>query len=866
VNKSNSISRILGQFLFLLLPTIIVVLFILWNSNQYFSLLKEQWYWQTCYFSIGLIISFHLYQTRLRFLPSASILAFILFSVYQLIDHFAIGEFDSFFLSVQFLVFAYLFFAGWLIGWGLQRVGFFSIILSGLLIIICIYLISKTGEITISKLLQYFSPVVIFGIYQIYTHQLFRSETDFDRRFWWKFSKRFIVFISMLLLVFGGVVYFMYDEIKERVEEYGGQGKEGENQMLKNNKDGTVENKKSMGMGLSNQRNKNPEPLFCAHIDNYFPNTEIPNPLYLTSFHFTKFDTLTETFERDSTYAESDEFQPNPVAIPLFFSYRDSSRLVKSLGTKNRKTVNIEVYKKRLSASAFIAPSTAFWVQPITVEKDFQQEFKSAYRAKSYVSELNSAYFIYNTNNPQIVSFQQKRFETLRKAKGYETIDQKFYQYHTYFPAATQYQPIKYLADSLSKNKKTTIDKVLAVRDYFTARNELGEQTFKYTDNPGVPGLPSSSKLMYFLFESKKGYCAYYAGATVFILRAMKIPCRIVTGFLTVDRSDKNTGWYWFYEDQSHGWVQVYFPEYGWIDFDTTVGNDEAEQSPSPDGTPPMQPPNPVIAMSGKVLTIDTIRKFVSLQINNLIFKDHEYQSINEKAQLDLTQSNIWKDSLMVSVSQIHQGDDVMTVSYLDKLNSYAVEKNEKQLLDKMIKPLPMDEFFIKDLKNEKNIEKAQQKPIEFHSWKYYAAIILFSLLGLLIFILCIPRLFYVYLKMRIKLSKQINQQAYYTYQSSLFFLNQYGISLNGLSAYQFAKQKVDAVYGTQFVLFMNAYLKQKYSNQALNSREELTIQNFFKPFEQKIDHAFSFKQRLFNFMNLNRFINYFYLPEPEQN
>jgi hypothetical protein len=36
------------------------------------------------------------------------------------------------------------------------------------------------------------------------------------------------------------------------------------------------------------------------------------------------------------------------------------------------------------------------------------------------------------------------------------------------------------------------------------------------------------------------------------------------------------------------------FPEYGWIDFDTTVGNDEAEQSPTPDGTPPMEPPRPI--------------------------------------------------------------------------------------------------------------------------------------------------------------------------------------------------------------------------------------------------------------------------------
>ena len=58
---------------------------------------------------------------------------------------------------------------------------------------------------------------------------------------------------------------------------------------------------------------------------------------------------------------------------------------------------------------------------------------------------------------------------------------------------------------------------------------------------------------MYFLFENRKGYCAYYAGATLFMLRSLGIPSRIAVGFLTVDRSGgKNKGWYWYYADQAH--------------------------------------------------------------------------------------------------------------------------------------------------------------------------------------------------------------------------------------------------------------------------------------------------------------------------
>ncbi len=71
---------------------------------------------------------------------------------------------------------------------------------------------------------------------------------------------------------------------------------------------------------------------------------------------------------------------------------------------------------------------------------------------------------------------------------------------------------------------------------HFLSKDEEGQPLFKYTDNPGIPGLPSANKLTYFLFENRKGYCAYYAGATLFLLRALGMPTRVATGFLTVDR------------------------------------------------------------------------------------------------------------------------------------------------------------------------------------------------------------------------------------------------------------------------------------------------------------------------------------------
>ena len=247
-----------------------------------------------------------------------------------------------------------------------------------------------------------------------------------------------------------------------------------------------------------------------------------------------------------------------------------------------------------------------------------------------------------------IEMFQEQRFGILRKAKNYKNIDKRFMDYYTYFPSSSKYDDFKLLADSLDTTAQSTIDKVIAIRDYFKQKNPLGEDVYSYSDNPGIPGLPGASKLSTFMFETKKGWCTYYAGSSLLLLRAMKIPSRIAVGFLTIDRSDNNKGWYWFYQDQAHAWIQVYFPEYGWLDFDFTIGNDEAQQSPAPDQTPPMQPPKAVVVASGEITTIDTIKKVFSLAANHFIYKDKEYKNIREKIKINGGQAKIWLDSIQV--------------------------------------------------------------------------------------------------------------------------------------------------------------------------------------------------------------------------
>jgi hypothetical protein len=68
------------------------------------------------------------------------------------------------------------------------------------------------------------------------------------------------------------------------------------------------------------------------------------------------------------------------------------------------------------------------------------------------------------------------------------------------------------------------------------------------------------------------------------LMRHFGVPARLVQGFLPGER-DELTGLETVRFSDSHAWVEVYFPGYGWVDFDPTGGN-VAQQAPIPVGEP----------------------------------------------------------------------------------------------------------------------------------------------------------------------------------------------------------------------------------------------------------------------------------------
>jgi len=116
------------------------------------------------------------------------------------------------------------------------------------------------------------------------------------------------------------------------------------------------------------------------------------------------------------------------------------------------------------------------------------------------------------------------------------------------------------LAGQVTAGAASPFEKVKGVKNY------LGTN-FAYTLDP--PRDTSLSPMDDFLFKSKAGYCEHFATAMTLMLRATGVPARMVSGFMGGEWNEYG-GFYLVREQDAHTWVEVYFPDYGWVRFDPT--------------------------------------------------------------------------------------------------------------------------------------------------------------------------------------------------------------------------------------------------------------------------------------------------------
>jgi transglutaminase-like putative cysteine protease len=127
------------------------------------------------------------------------------------------------------------------------------------------------------------------------------------------------------------------------------------------------------------------------------------------------------------------------------------------------------------------------------------------------------------------------------------------------------------LSQRLLEDSRTPEDYVQNVLEY------LGN-TAEYTYSETPP--PSARTLDGFLFDAKQGYCQQFSGAMALLLRMAGIPARVATGFST-GATDVKTGEYVVRDFDAHSWVEVYYPDFGWVTFDPTPAASPARSQPA---------------------------------------------------------------------------------------------------------------------------------------------------------------------------------------------------------------------------------------------------------------------------------------------
>jgi transglutaminase-like putative cysteine protease len=70
-----------------------------------------------------------------------------------------------------------------------------------------------------------------------------------------------------------------------------------------------------------------------------------------------------------------------------------------------------------------------------------------------------------------------------------------------------------------------------------------------------------------FFTEVRRGHCELFASAMALAVRSLGIPARVVTGYLGGEWDPQNHS-YLVREGMAHLWVEVLFPQYGWVPFD----------------------------------------------------------------------------------------------------------------------------------------------------------------------------------------------------------------------------------------------------------------------------------------------------------
>lgn len=114
--------------------------------------------------------------------------------------------------------------------------------------------------------------------------------------------------------------------------------------------------------------------------------------------------------------------------------------------------------------------------------------------------------------------------------------------------------------------------------------------SYSYNEQPPTP--PAGvTPITDFLLTTKQGFCQQFAASMALMLRMNGIPARVAVGFAS-GRYDAARDSYEVVDRDAHSWVEVWFPEQGWLPFDPTPASGRFAPNRASVSNPDYRAPN----------------------------------------------------------------------------------------------------------------------------------------------------------------------------------------------------------------------------------------------------------------------------------
>lgn len=152
--------------------------------------------------------------------------------------------------------------------------------------------------------------------------------------------------------------------------------------------------------------------------------------------------------------------------------------------------------------------------------------------------------------------------QALRLASGQQNaVDNEYKKYD-----GVEQQVID-LANKIVEGTTNDFDKAAALTAFFNGPTTEFKYELKTQDDVTKDALTD------FVTKGKVGYCVQFASAMAVMARVVGLPSRVAIGF-TAGVPSADNSYRVVSTDDAHAWVEIFFPNYGWMTFDPTPIDD----------------------------------------------------------------------------------------------------------------------------------------------------------------------------------------------------------------------------------------------------------------------------------------------------